>query len=239
MTMAKKPLKRPEHREVVYDEQHWKLLKELRSRATEIMKCLQKHNIASIVHGSIARGDVSTKSDIDVFVQNPPSSFLIENALEHDGLPINQRLVVQATPSYAMKGYIEIDEQRCVSFPLMKLRSVERDFYKFGGEANLATLKRNQRVKGVDKRLMLIEPTPTGHIESTIVGREQTVASLLGVSIETVLDRVHALLRRDKVGRTGVFIEKELSINETFEMVLKQLADQNPAVRRRLKLFEK
>ena len=239
MTMAKKPLTRPEHRAVVYDEQHWKQLKELRSKAIEIIKCLQKHNIASVVHGSIARGDISTKSDIDVFVQNPPSSFLIENALEHDGLPINQRLVVQATPSYAMKGYIEIDEQRCVSFPLMKLRSVERDFYKFGGEANLATLKRNQRVKGVDKRLMLIEPTPTGHIESSIVGREQTVASLLGVSIETVLDRVHALLRRDKVGRTGVFIEKELSINETFEMVLKQLADQNPAVRRRLKLFEK
>lgn len=237
--MAKKPVKRPEHREVVYDEQHWKLLKELRSKAIEIMKCLQKHNIAAIVHGSIARGDVSTKSDIDVFVQNPPSSFLIENALEHDGLPINQRLVVQATPSYAMKGYIEIDEQRCVSFPLMKLRSVERDFYKFGGKANLAILKNSLREKGVNKRLMLIEPTPTGHMESAIVGREQAVASLLGVSIETVLDRVHALLRRDKVGRTGVFIEKELSANETFEMVLKQLADQNPAVRRRLKLFGK
>jgi len=239
MTMAKKPVKRPEHREVTYDEQHWKLLKELRSKASEVMECLQKHNIASIVHGSIARGDVSTKSDIDVFVQNPPSSFLIENALDHDGLPINHRLVVQATPSYAMKAYVEIDEQRCVSFPLMKLRSVERDFYKFGGEADLAILKRNQRVKGVDKRLMLIEPTTTGHMESSIVGREQMVASLLDVSVETVLDRVHALLRRDKVGRTGVFIERELSASETFEMVLKQLTDQNPAVRRRLKLFRK
>jgi len=239
MTMAKKPLSRPEHKEIIYNEQHWKLLRELRSKATEIMKCLQRHNIASIVHGSIARGDVSTKSDIDVFVPNPPSSFLIENALENCGFPVNRRLIVQATPSYAMKGYIEIDKQRCVSFPLMKLRSLERDFYKFGGEANLDVLENNLRVKGVDKRLMLIEPTPTGHIESTIVGREQTVANFLGVSIETVLDRVHALLRRDKVGRTGVFIEKELSADETFEMVLKQLADQNPAVRRRLKLFEK
>lgn len=237
--MARKPAKRSEHREVTYDEQHWKLLGELRSKASQIMECLQKHNIASIVHGSIARGDVSTKSDIDVFVQNPPSSFLIENALENCGFSINRRLVVQATPSYAMKGYIEIDEQRCVSFPLMKLRSVERDFYKFGGEANLATLRNNLRVKGVDKRLMLIEPTPAGHMESSIVGREQTVANLLGVSIETVLDRVHALLRRDKVGRTGVFIERELSANETFETVLKQLADQNPAVRRRLRLFGK
>jgi hypothetical protein len=234
--MAKKPVRRPEHREVTYDEQHWKLLKELRGKAVEIMKCLQKHNIASIVHGSIARGDVSTKSDIDVFVSNPPSSFLIENALEDCGFLISQRLVVQATPSYAMKGYIEIDNQRCVSFPLMRLRSVERDFYKFGGEANLVMLENDLRVKGVDKRLMLIEPTPKGHLESSIVGREQTVANLLGVSIETVLDRVHALLRRDKVGRTGVFIQKQLVADETFEMVLKQLADQNPAVRRRLKL---
>lgn len=239
MTMAKKPVKRSEQREVAYDEQHWKLLKELRSKASRIMECLQKHSIPSIVHGSIARGDVSAKSDIDVFVQDPPSSFLLENALEHERFSINCRLVVQATPSYAMKGYIEIDEQRSVSFPLMKFRSVERNFYKFGGEANLAILKNNLRVKGIDKRLMLIEPTPTGHIESTIVGREQTAASFLGVSIETVLDRVHALLRRDKVGRTGVFIEKELLDNETFEMVLRQLANQNPAVRRRLKLFEK
>jgi hypothetical protein len=239
VSLAKKPLKRPESREVLYDEQHWKLLGELRAKALEIMECLRKHNVASIVHGSIARGDVSAKSDIDVFVPNPPSSFLMENALENCGFRFDRRLVVQATPSYAMKGYIQIDDQRCVSFPLMKLRSVERDFYRFGGEADITTLKDKLRVRGVDKRLMLIEPTLTGHVESTIVGREQMVANLLGVSIQTVLDRVHALIRRDKVGRTGVFIERELSANETFEMVLKQLADQNPAVRRRLKLLEK
>ncbi|MBE0520219.1 DNA polymerase subunit beta, partial [Candidatus Bathyarchaeota archaeon] len=71
--------------------------------------------------------------------------------------------------------------------------------------------------------------------ESTVVGCEEHVAKLLGISVETVLDRVHALLRRDEVGRTGVFIEKELSADETFEMALKRFADQNPAVRRRLK----
>jgi len=86
---------------------------------------------------------------------------------------------------------------------------------------------------------MLIEPTPEGHVESTVAGREEEVANLLGVSVNTVLDRVRALLRRDEVGRTGVFIERELSPDETFELVLKKLADQNPAVRRRLKFFEK
>jgi len=239
LKMAKKPMKRPERVEVVYGERRWRLLDELRVRAAEIMEALEKARLPSVVHGSIARGDVSPKSDIDVFVPDPPSSFLIETALENADLPINRRLVVQATPSYAMKGYIEIDEQGGVSFPLMKLRPIERDFYRFGGETTLQTLKQKLRVPGVDKRLMLIEPTETGHVESTVVWRENSVASLLGVSVETVLDRVHALLRRDEVGRTGVFIERGLSPEETFEMVLKKLAEQNPAVRRRLRLFEK
>jgi len=237
--MAKKPLKRAERVEVVYSEKRWKLLEELRKKAIEIMEPLEKASLFCIVHGSIARGDVSAKSDIDVFLPDPPSSFLIESALERAGLTVNRRIFVQATPSYAAKGYMELDQQRVVSFPLMKLRLLERDFYRFGGEATLQTLKNNQRVIGVDKRLMLIEPTGQGHVESTIVGTEETVAKLLHVSVETVLDRVHALLRRDEIGRTGVFIKRELSLEETFEMVLNQLADEKPEVRRRLKLFGK
>jgi len=237
--MAKKPLKRAERVEVVYSEKRWKLLEELRKEALEIMEPLEKANLCCIVHGSIARGDVSAKSDIDVFVPDPPSSFLLESALKRAGLTVNRRILVQATPSYAAKGYMELDPQRVVSFPLMKLRPLERDFYRFGGEATLLTLKNNQRVIGVDKRLMLIEPTAQGHVENTIVGREETIAKLLKVTVETVLDRVHALLRRDEVGRTGVFIERELGSGDTFEMVLKQLTDENPAVRRRLKLYGK
>jgi predicted nucleotidyltransferase len=237
--MAKKPVKRAERIEVVYDKKHWKLLRELRSKTVQIMDILEKFYLRSIVHGSIARGDVSETSDIDVFLPDPPSSFMIETALERSDVQVNRRIVLQATPLYAVKGYIEIDKQRCISFPLAKLRPVEKAFYKFGGEASLSILKEDMRVPGVDKRLMLIEPTPEGHIESTIVDREEAVATLLGVSLNTVLDRVHALLRRDEVGRTGVFIERELSPDETFELVLKKLADQNPAVRRRLKFFEK
>jgi len=237
--MAKKPVKRAERIEVVYNTKRWKLLNELRAKTLEIMETLEHGNIHVIVHGSIARGDVSVNSDIDVFIAEPPSSFIIETTLERAGLTINRRFLVQATPSYAVKGYIELEPRRMVSFPLMKLRPTEREFYRFGGEATLQMLQNNVRVAGVDKRLMLIEPTSKGHVESTIVGREESVAHILHVSVDTVLDRVHALLRRDKVGRTGVFIERELSSDETFEMVLKQLADQNPAVRRRFKLFGK
>jgi len=236
--MAKKPLKRADQFEVVYSEKRWRLLQELRERAVEIMEALDKANLSCLTHGSIVRGDVSTNSDIDVFVPSPASSFLIESALERAKLTINKRVLVQATPSYAAKGYIELDPRRVVSFPLMKLRPVERDFYRFGGEAVLQMLRENRRVIGVDKRLMLIEPTVQGHVESSVVGREDAVAKLLDVSVETVLDRVHALLRRDKVGRTGVFIKRELAPAETFEMVLEGLADENPAVRRRRRLLE-
>jgi hypothetical protein len=199
------------------------------------MEALEIFHLESVVHGSIARGDVNKKSDIDVFIPSQPSSFLVETALEKACISINRRLIVQATPTYAMKAYIEIDENTSASFPLMKMRKVEREFYRFGGEVTLENLREGLRVCGVDKRLMIIEPTKKGHMETTIIGREEQVAKLLGISVETVLDRVHALLRRDEVGRTGVFIEKELSSSETFEMALKRLADQNPAVRRRLR----
>lgn len=239
MTMAKKPVTRAESIEVIYDKKRWDLLRGLRSKAIQIMEALDNSHLYSIVHGSIARGDISEKSDIDVFLPDAPSSFMIESTLESAGISVNRRVIVQATPLYAVKGHIEIDEQRCVSFPLLKFRPSERFFYKFGGELTLEMLRDNTRVPGVDKRLMLIEPTQEGHIESTVVGQEEKVARLLCISVDTVRERVHTLLRRNEVGRTGVFIEKELSPNETFEMVLKRLVEKNPAVRRRLRLYRK
>ena len=233
--MAKKPLLRAERLEVEYEEKRWKLLRRLRTEAIKIMNALNNSGIFSIVHGSIARGDVSEKSDIDIFIPDVISSFIVEMALERAGISISKRILIQATPTYSIKAYIEIDEGRSVSFPLSKLRKTEREFYKFGGEATLEMLKQEIRSPGVDKRLMLIEPTAEGHIESSIIGRENEVAKLLGVSVETVLDRVHALSRRDKIGRTGLFIERELLPDETFESVLKELAERKPAVRRRLR----
>jgi len=233
--LAKKPLLRAERLEVKYDEKRWELLSQLRAEAIEIMTTLDKLGIFSIVHGSIARGDVSEKSDIDIFIPDIISSFLVESALERVGIPISRRVLIQATPTYSIKAYIEIEEGRSISFPLSKLRKTEREFYKFGGEATLEMLKQNIRSMGVDKRLMLIEPTSEGHIESSIIGRENEVAKLLGISVETVLDRVRILRRRDKIGRTGLFIERELSSEETFESALKELSERNPAVRRRLR----
>ena len=223
---------------VTYDECHWKLLKDLRSKAIRTIEILEKNHLQAITHGSVARGDVNEQSDIDIFLPEPVSSFAIETALEQSGFHDYQRTILQATPIYALKGYIKLDEQMSVSFPLVKLRSVEKEFYKFGGEVSLSELRKGERVLGVDKRLMLIEPTAEGHVETAIVGQEEMTANLLGVSLNTVLDRVRALLRRDKLGRTGVFVEREVSPDETFEQALKKLADKNPAVRRRTRFYQ-
>ncbi|MHA1628204.1 MAG: nucleotidyltransferase domain-containing protein, partial [Candidatus Baldrarchaeia archaeon] len=89
-------------------------------------------------------------------------------------------------------------------------------------------------VPGVDKRLILIEPTVKGHIESSIIGRESEVAKILGVSVDIIKERINVLLRRDKIGRTGVYLKRELSPHETFGEVLKKIADRDPIVRRRI-----
>ena len=233
--MATKPKKHAEYRELSYSSARWALFVKLREKAKLVMTALEDFRLHTLVHGSIARGDVNKSSDIDIFVAEPQSSFLLETALERSGVPVNARLLIQATPNYAMKAYIEVDAGVSVSFPLMRMRRAEREFYKFGGEVNLKQLKAGTRVGGVDKRLMLIEPTTKGHAESSVIGREEVVAKHLGISAETVLDRVHTLLKRDEVGRTGVFIKRELAPDETFELALKKLADEKPAVRRRMK----
>lgn len=233
--MTTKPEKHDEIIEVTYSTQQWNLLKEHRKKASDFLAVLEKLRLQPIVHGSIARGDVKKNSDVDIFIPNPPSSFIIETALEQANIPVYNRVIIQATPLYAMKAYLEIDQATTISFPLMELRKVEREFYRFSGEISLTDLKLEKRVKGVDKRLMLIEPTIEGHFESTIINREDSVSKVLNISKETVMDRIHTLLKRDSVGRTGVFIKKELAPDETFELALKRLSEINPAVRRRLK----
>lgn len=234
--VSESPAKRSEFREVSYSRRRWTLLKGLRLEAIKIMEILENASLSATTHGSIARGDVSSKSDVDIFIPNPTSSFMVETILERAGISVSRRYLIQATPYYAVKAYLEINEKQSISFPLVKMHRVEREFYGFGGEITLEALNREARVIGVDKRLMLIEPTMDGHSERSIVGREIETAKLLGVSQETVLDRVRAMLRRNELGRTGVFMEKVVPRGETFEMALKRLAERRPEVRRRLKV---
>ncbi|NPA98137.1 MAG: DNA polymerase subunit beta [Crenarchaeota archaeon] len=235
--MPRTKIKRtPEYIEVTYDENHWKTLAKLRKIAINILRGLAKQGINAIVHGSIARGDVHSKSDIDVFIPYVIPSYKVELAIETMGLqPVNKYIVV-ATPSSTPKAYISLDpdDRIIISFPLAKLSPREYEFYIFGGLLDLRGLEMNRRVPGVDKRLVFIEPTEKGHRESPVIGNENIVAKKLGISVDTVLERVYVLSRRDKHGRTGVFVKYYLGKDESFEEALDRIAKQYPHVRRRL-----
>lgn len=234
--VREKVASRGEESEVVYNEERWRLLREKRSRALQIMRALSTMGLESILHGSLARGDVHPRSDIDVFIVNPTPSYKVELALERAGERIHFKRIVQATPSHHPKVYYFLDpeEKVVVSHPISRLGKREVEFYYFGGALDRARLESGARVPGVDKRLMLIKPTRRGHLEESVLGREAEVARLLGISIDTVEERVRVLSRRDRVGRTGVFINLELAPEESVEEAVKRLASRNPAFRRNL-----
>ena len=221
--------------QVIYGDERWKIFRRLRHEAAEMMLPLACHQIMAIAYGSIARGDVSEGSDIDVFIPRPPAPTIIETILERNGISSTLREIVQATPSYAAKGSIYTSEERSYSFPLVEMRTVELEFYGFAGSVGLSEIKEELRVAGVDKRLMLIEPNEEGHVETSILGMEGVVANSLGISVATVLDRVRTLRRRKKVGRTGVFLKQELYPNEGFGEGFQRVSRDRPAVRRRLR----
>jgi predicted nucleotidyltransferase len=224
--------------EVYYEPWRWRLLEEKRSLAIKIMEVLQALYGSLVTHGSIARGDVSVDSDVDVVILDPPNPSLVELTLEKGGFKVRWKELVQATPTYTPKVYLYLDYKGLlvVSYPLARLRPREREFYKWGGECTLDDLRKGVRTPGVDKRLKLIEPTDRGHRESPVIGREGYVARLLGISVETVIERVRVLTRRREHGRTGVFLKVELNPEDSVEEAVARVARENPMFRRRLGL---
>ena len=120
---------------------------------------------------------------------------------------------------------------------LTKLNKRALEFYNFGGTVDLSQLKKNVRVPGIDKRLVLIKPNSQGHEEYSIINQENIAAKDVGIKIETIVERKRVLLRREKHGRTGVFLKRELAKDDSVETVLKNLADRKSIIRK--KLFKK
>ena len=226
--MAKKPEMLYEPREIHYTQEHWKHLQVLRSTALEILNKLESNGLKPFVYGSVARGDTTKSSDIDIIVLRPVPSYRLELVL---GQPLKRELV-QATPSMVLKGHIHLPENIVVTFPLFKLRLREEDFYRWGGLIDNNGLKSDTRVPGVDKRLVLIEPIKKGHLEQGVIGQEQEVSKKLNVNIGIAQERVRVLTRRDNVGRTGVYLTRTLNDDQSFEAVAKNLQDSDPALRR-------
>ncbi len=206
---------------VIYDDSRWKLLKELRERAREVMRILP---VRSYVHGSVARGDVTKRSDIDIVILEHIPTYLLESCIEYE-----KRTIMQATPNSAIKVVYQIDPVVSIVLPLTPLSEREYQFYDFGGKSDLSD---DGRVMGINKKLLFIEPTAEGHIEWSVIGREHECARLLNIDVDTVFERVRVLSRRDRVGRTGVYMREDVPPDRSVEEYLRILADRDPVVRR-------
>lgn len=234
--MAEKPFRLREVLEVVYTPERWRILHELRAEASRVLKALERFNLEGWVHGSVARGDVDESSDVDIVILRPTPSHIVETCLLVNGFKVFSRVLTQATPGNTPKAHIYLDpeEKVSVTLPLLEFRPRELEFYRFGGMLSLAGLNAGLRVPGCTKRLTLVKPTPKGHFEYPVEGFESEVARELGVSLDVVNERVRVLKRRDERGRTGLFIKRVLSDDESFETVFHEILSEKPPAKRRL-----
>jgi uncharacterized protein len=222
-----------ERREVVYDDARWEIFRRLRVRAREVLESLESAGLDATVFGSVARGDVKPTSDVDLFIPRVASSMQVLLAL--DGFNVLGTTIAQATPRSLVKANVELEDNTTVTFPLIPPREVELEFYRFGGAVGPDGIKEGLRVPGVDKRLMLVEPTPEGHTETPLSDLSPgQVARRVGVSQQIVEERMRVLERRADVGRTGVYLLRPLAPDENVEQVLAELIAEDPALRRRL-----
>ncbi len=211
-------------REVVYDRRRWDLLSKKRLRAEEVLGHLLSYSVKGYVYGSVARGDVEEKSDVDVVVLNPPTPIsLVDEIISFLEHPIKRELI-QATPRSTPKYYIHLSEETVISLPIGRLGQRETEFYRFGGMLDLDGIKEGIRVPGVSKELMLIYPTERGHLEFPVKGNEEVVAKVLGVSKGVVEERVSVLTKRKTVGTTGLYLDYTLQIDESLEDAIRRVA---------------
>lgn len=212
---------------VIYDRSHWTLLQRLRDETYDIQQQLP---CPSFVYGSVARGDVHAGSDIDIILFETIPSYHLELNLEY-----HSREIVQATPNALIKAHIHMSDRVTITFPLVAMNDIERDFYRYSGCLASAGIPLGERVPGVSKKLVLVEPNETGHMERSLMDDPHGCTRILGVSHDIIDERVRVLTRRDKVGRTGVFLRSDIPEDDSFEGTLKSIADSNNIVRRMLK----
>ncbi len=221
-------------REVRYTEEHWELLHALRDRARRVVETLSQLGLEGWVHGSVARGDVRPGSDVDVFVPTPVSPHVVDAFMDTAPFEVVGVTAVLPTPRDCVRIKVAMEEDIEVTFPITPPTDRELEFFDFSGKLTPDSLKLDERVPGVDKRLRMIEPEPWGHVEYSILGREGEAATKLGVSTQLVHERVRALTRRDKVGVQGVHAKVEGRPGEPVIELLRELGRRNPKAAEKL-----
>ncbi len=221
-------------REIKYNTQIWEIFRQKRKIALELMKAFKRFN--PFIHGSIARGDIKPTSDIDIIIPHIIDEFELIQPLDSIKYEIIERWLVQATPLSGIKANLVLTPEITVTIPLIPFYPRELQFYDFGGKVGLDAVQLGTRVPGINKQLLLIDPTDSGHIESRVTKQNAgQVSKLLGISISTILERIRVLERRDKVGRTGMYLKRLVPPSKSFGQVLKEISSRFPATRRRIR----
>ena len=115
--------------EIKYSPRQWDILSTMRRKACDIVAIL---SIPSCVYGSLARGDVHSRSDIDIIVYSVEPTFLIDTALEMADLT-PERVLVQACPNTVPKAVWNLRDEVSITVPLLGLSRREMEFFSFGG----------------------------------------------------------------------------------------------------------
>lgn len=215
-----------------YTEEENRIFLDLRVKAKSMLNLLEKNGMKAFVHGSIARGDVSQTSDIDIYIPIQIPSFRIDVL---DEFVNTDKHIIMGTPNSMIKGVIIKSEIISISFPLSSPKEREGEFFKFSGMLYLDDLLNEKRVAGVNKKLFLIEPEDDGYWISSVLENKKRAMQKIGLSQQIIDERIRVLERRDSIGRTGIFIDYLLSPDENFEQALKKITDKNVLVRRKLK----
>lgn len=219
---------------IIYSEKHLELLHEKRERSKYLLDIFVREGVNPFIYGSIARGDIHNDSDIDIVFIQSIAPYQIEIILDKNNINNYHREILMATPTDTVKLYIYLNELESITIPLSKFDKRSLEFFDFGGKINLEQLDNNIRVPGIDKRLVFIQPNTNGHEEYSIIGNEHLAAKQLNVSIELINERKKVLLKREKFGKTGVFLKRPIDMNESTEDVIKKLANKMSIVRKKL-----
>ncbi|PWI47303.1 nucleotidyltransferase [Candidatus Heimdallarchaeota archaeon B3_Heim] len=214
-----------------HTEEEKQILTQLRITSVYYLNLLEENGVKAFIHGSVARGDVSQSSDIDIHIPYIIPSFRLDMI---DEFINTERRIIMGTPNSTIKGLFKIDQEISLTFPLTPPTEREIDFYRFSGLMYLEELLEKAGSPGVTKKLLFIEPTNTGYWYSSLLSHKKTVMKSLNVSQRIIDERIRVLTRRDKIGRTGLLLDYSLSPNTNFEQVLHHLRSQNPIVRNQI-----